>query len=162
MPSILVKQSVLTTVSGQSRVVIEAVTPEVDGGRFPIKRVVDEAVTVEADIFADGHDVLSAVVKWRSGQSSTWSESPMELLVNDRWRGTFELAEVGSYQYTIEGWINHFRSWRRDLEKKSRAGQDLSSELIAGAELIQQTMERARGGDATDLKTAVQTLLAKT
>ena len=159
------KQSVLETVdqlSGQSRVVIEAVTPEIDGGRFPIKRVVDEAVTVEADIFADGHDVLSAVVKWRSGQTSTWSETPMELLVNDRWRATFQLADVGSYQYTIEGWINHFRSWRRDLEKKSRAGQDLSSELIAGAELIQQTMERARGGDATGLKTAVQTLLGKT
>src|SRR3954468_4720867 len=71
---------------GQSRVVIEAVTPEIDGGRFPIKRVAGEDVAVEADIFGDGHDALSAVVKWRACGNSQWEEEPMEFLVNDRWR----------------------------------------------------------------------------
>ena len=85
---------------GRSRAVIENVKPEIDCGRFPAKRTVGERMTVEADIFVDGHDALSALLLYRKEGASTWIETPMQPLVNDRWRGTFEVNEIGNYYYT--------------------------------------------------------------
>src|SRR5688500_7873033 len=96
---------------GRQRVIIERVEPEIDGGRFPIKRTVGEPVVVEADIFADGHDVLAAVLKVGN------QEYPMRPLANDRWRGEFTINEIGAHTYTIEAWVDHFATWERDLEK---------------------------------------------
>src|SRR5215510_4082475 len=79
---------------GRARAVIENVKPEIDCGRFPAKRTVGETMTVEADIFADGHDALLAVLLHRKERASTWTETPMQPLVNDQWRGTFEVDEV--------------------------------------------------------------------
>ena len=79
--------------------VIENVAPEIDGGRFAIKRTIGERVMVEADIFADGHDLLAAVLKFRAAENSEWSETPMELLSNDRWRGEFTVTKFGNYFY---------------------------------------------------------------
>jgi starch synthase (maltosyl-transferring) len=123
------------------RVVIEAVEPAVDGGRFPIKRVPGEAVQVSADIFADGHDVLRAVVRYRGPDArgvpaDPWLEAPLEPIGNDRWQGTFIVDRVGEYEYVVEGWVDRFRSWRRDLEKKAQAGLDVASELLEGALLV--------------------------
>jgi len=91
----------METTEGSKRVVIDAVRPEIDGGRFAAKRVVGETVVVEADVFADGHDALSAVLLYRRQDDPQWSEVPMEPLVNDRWRGAFRVLETGSYFYTI-------------------------------------------------------------
>ena len=120
------------------RVVIEGVLPQVDGGRFPIKRVPGERVEVTADIFADGHDVLAAVLLWRAAGVSEWRESPMELLENDRWGGEFTVDRLGRYEYTVEAWVDRFESWRHELSKKSGAGQDVASELLEGATIIRQ------------------------
>ena len=100
---------------GRRRVVISGVDPEVDAGRFPIKRIPGEAVDVFADVFADGHAALAAVVRWRRADSPDWDESPMEPLGNDRWRGSFRVAELGRYRYTITGWVDEFLTWRRSL-----------------------------------------------
>src|SRR3954466_13975578 len=108
---------------GKQRVAIEGVTPEIDCGRFAIKRTVGEAVTVEADIFSDGHEVISAVLQFRQGTESGGTAVPMEFQVNDRWRGSFEAKQLGDYFYTLEAWVNRFRSERRDLAKKAHAGQ---------------------------------------
>jgi starch synthase (maltosyl-transferring) len=124
------------------RVVIEAVRPQVDGGRFPIKRVVGEEVAVTADIFADGHDVLAAVLLYRRAGEADWREAPLELVENDGWRGRFVVESLGRYEYTIEGWIDRFESWRHELSKKFGAAQDVASELLEGAALIR------RSGDA--------------
>src|SRR5690349_6450322 len=126
----------LDEVCGQCRTTIEAVWPEIDDGLFPIKRVVGEEVAVEADIFGDGHDVIRAVLKWHRWDDEQWSEMPMQTLVNDRWRGVFTVEGVGRYLYTIESWVDRFKSWRRDLEKKIQAQQDVSVELWTGAEVI--------------------------
>jgi starch synthase (maltosyl-transferring) len=133
---------------GRQRVVIEGVSPELDGGYYPVKRVKGESVIVEADIFADGHDVLGAVLKYRHDSEPSWSEIAMEPLVNDRWRGHFNVGSVGSGRYTLEAWIDSLGSWRRDFEKKVKAGLDVSVELLQGAELIRQSAERAREADA--------------
>jgi len=127
----------------QRRVIVEGVHPEVDGGRFPIKRTVGEEVIVGADIFADGHDALGAVLLYRKRGESEWLEVPMQPLGNDRWQARFRIDELTPYEYTIEGWVDRFRSWRHEVSKKFGAGQDLKSELLEGAALVRDALLRA-------------------
>src|SRR5262245_53519497 len=89
------------------RVAIENVTPQVDGGRFPIKRCPGETVVVEADVFADGHDELAALVLWRRAGQDEWAEAPMRPLGNDRWGASFVVDALGEVEYTVEGFVDH-------------------------------------------------------
>src|SRR5881394_3178756 len=93
------------------RVVIRGVEPEIECGRFPAKRVIGESVTVERDVFADGHDSLAAVVRYRHENDEAWSEVPMEELGNDRWRAAFPVERLGHYLYSVSGWIDPFLTW---------------------------------------------------
>ncbi|HXF91190.1 MAG TPA: alpha-1,4-glucan--maltose-1-phosphate maltosyltransferase [Nitrospiraceae bacterium] len=145
---------------GRIRVVIEHVTPEIDGGRFPIKRIVGEAVVVEADIFADGHDALSGLLLYRREQDPDWTEVPLVFLANDRWRGVFRVAEPGRYVYTLTAWADRFKSWRRDLAKKVEAGQDVAVDLLIGAGLLKDVARRAAGPDAQALARSADDLEA--
>ena len=133
--------------------------PEIDSGRFPAKRATGETVTVEADIFADGHDVLAAVLKYRllpihgevapqAPEGLSWTELPMAPLVNDRWRGEFPVAKLGRYRFTVEGWVDHFETWSRQLAKRIEAGQDVTVELEVGARMIEQAGARVDGNTA--------------
>jgi starch synthase (maltosyl-transferring) len=133
------------------RVAIEHVTPEIDSGQFPIKRTPGEEVVVEADVFADGHDVVVARLLWRMRGDSEWSEAAMEPLGNDRWQARFPVEQLARYEYTIEGWVDRFESWREELSKKIGAGQDVSSELLEGAAIVRAAAARANGGDADAL-----------
>ncbi len=142
----------------QRRVVIEHVTPEIDAGRFPVKRVVGETVQVEADVFADGHDAVVAMLLWRATANSAWSEVAMEPLGNDRWRASFPVTRMGACQYTVEGWVDRFVTWRRDLLKRIEAGQDVALELRIGADLVQAAAKRAQGDDRTRLEEAARQL----
>jgi len=139
-----------------ARVMIEAVTPEIDSGRCPIKRVVGEKVVVEADIFADGHDVLSAILLVRQAGKTEWSERPLKPQINDRWRGEFELTCIGSAFYCLEGWVDVFESWRKATRKKIQAGQEVSVEMLMGAQLLQDAAGRANGSDAARLESWAQ------
>jgi starch synthase (maltosyl-transferring) len=133
------------------RVVIEGLEPEIDGGRYPVKRTVGERMVVEADIHADGHDVLSAVVLYRPDGESEWSEAVMRPLENDRWRGQFFVESLGPYFYTVQAWVDAFQSWCRDTAKKAEAGQDISVAGQLGARLLQSAAKRARGNDSKRL-----------
>lgn len=128
---------------GRRRPVIEGLSPEIDGGRFPIKRVPGETVVVEADIFTDGHDALEAVLQFRHRGDSAWREARMEFLSNDRWRARFSTERLGEYSYRVAAWVDHFTTWRKDLEKKAKAGQEIGVDLRAGALLIEQAARRA-------------------
>ena len=99
----------------RKRAIIEGVKPEVDGGRFPIKRVVGEDVVVEADIFADSHDSLSCILKYRKDGTPRWTEAPMTYLVNDRWQGVFVVHDTGRFLYTVEAWVGRFVTWKGNL-----------------------------------------------
>lgn len=136
----------------RKRVVIEGVKPQIDGGRYPIKRTVGETVEVEADVFADGHDAISVLLLYRMEGDSRWSEAPMAFLVNDRWKGVFAVNEMGRCVYTLEAWVDHFRTWQGDLVKKVNAGQDVSVDLLIGAEIIVDAVSRASEWDAKRLK----------
>ncbi|HKV48736.1 MAG TPA: alpha-1,4-glucan--maltose-1-phosphate maltosyltransferase [Candidatus Acidoferrales bacterium] len=134
------------------RVVIERVRPEIDGGRFPIKRVVGEKIVVEADIFADGHDQLSCRILYWDETDKKPHSAPLEPIVNDRWRGEFRVSEIGTSRYTVEGWIDHFKTWRGDLLKRIAAGQDVRTDLLIGAEFIEEAASRAADEDGKLLR----------
>jgi starch synthase (maltosyl-transferring) len=142
---------------GRCRVVIERVSPEIDCGRFPIKRVVGEKVIVEADVFADGHDRVACQILYQHGDEGVHS-CLMEPLGNDRWRSEFRVMTIGKYQYTVEGWIDRFQSWRDDFEKKIAAGQDVKVDLVAGGKLVESAASRATTEDAALLRQWAQRL----
>ena len=227
--------------AGTRRVVVERVQPEIDAGRFPIKRVVGETVFVSADVFADGHDLLAGVVKYRCipaappseksalerpagppsagpaprtegrpdsasyapaagpaprtegrpgsasyapaagpaprtegrpgsashapaagpaprtegrpGSAShapadpAWLEVPLVALDDDRWGAAFTVTELGEYEYTVEAWVDRFASWLKGLVAKADARQDVSSELLEGAQLIESVVRMDTGCD---------------
>jgi starch synthase (maltosyl-transferring) len=136
---------------GRRRVVIEGVDPEIDGGRFAIKRCLREKVIVQADIFSDGHDLLSARLRYRDQKEEEWRETDMQMVINDRWRGEFTVSHIGRYYYTLIAWVDEFQTFRRDLHKKVQAGQDVAVELTMGAALIKAAATRAGGPDAARL-----------
>ena len=143
---------------GRKRVQIESVSPEIDGGRFPVKRTVGENIQIEVDMFTDGHDAVAGVIMYRPETSAEWLEVSLSPLVNDRWQGEFTVSQLGRYIYTISGWVDHFLSWRRGMAKKLAAGQDVSIDLLIGAQLVEQASTRATGNDGTQLKTWAATL----
>lgn len=128
-------------------VVIESITPQIDGGRYPIKRAENEDVVVEADIFKDGHDIVTAVLKWRKAGDPAWHETPMRPIPNgnDRWRGTLTVSGTGRYEYTIEAWGDVFLSWRDEVRKKVDGGlTGLASEALEGARIVRDCAARAK------------------
>ena len=132
-------------------VVIENLQPLIDGGRYPIKRIVGEDLVVEADIFKDGHDVVAAILKWRVLGKRAWRETPMNFVDNDRWRGICTLYDEDIHEYTVEAWTDNFRSWQAEFAKKFEAGiSDLRSEALEGAALVEAAARRAR--DRADRK----------
>jgi starch synthase (maltosyl-transferring) len=138
---------------GRRRVVIDKVRPEIDGGRFPIKRVVGEVVEVEADAFTDGHDAITCRLLWRPESQERWNEAGMKALPNDLWTAEIPLPEQGRWFYTVVAWVDHFKTWRRDLRKRVDAGQDVALDLRVGAALVRAASERARkAGKAADAR----------
>jgi starch synthase (maltosyl-transferring) len=133
---------------GRRRAVVEGIVPRVDCGRFAAKRALGDLVAVEADVFTDGHDVVACRLLRRSADTSAWQESPMSPLGNDRWRGELRVDRLGRWEVTVEGWVDHFLTWRRDLEKRHAAGQASDVDLRIGAGIVLAAAGRA--GDAAD------------
>jgi len=119
----------------KARVVIENISPQIDCGEFPVKRVVGETVMVEADVFTDGHDIVTPVMLYRREGASEWVEAPMSPLHNDRWVARFAVTQVGRYEFTVRAWVDHLATWRRDIAKKQAAGQDVAVDLLRGKQL---------------------------
>ncbi len=135
---------------GRQRVVIENVQPEIDAGRFPIKRVIGQTVAVEADAFSDGHDALRCVLRCRHETETDWREISMEPLGSDRWGASFPITELGRYFYSVTAWVDHFLSWRHELVRRKDA-QDIAVALQVGARLIGEAAQRASGEDHRQL-----------
>jgi starch synthase (maltosyl-transferring) len=137
---------------GRRRVVIEHVHPEIDGGYFPIKRVVGEKVVVQADIFADGHDTVSTRLLYKGPHDSGWKEVPMKCIGDDRWVGEFTVEDLGMYSYTPSGWVDQFKTWQKDMKKKLDAGQDVSVDIQTGIEYIVKASKRSIEEDKKKLE----------
>ncbi len=132
----------------RARIVIERVRPEVDGGRFPVKRAVGEWVSVEADVFTDGHDAVRCLLLFRREDQPDWTESVMTPIGNDRFRGEFQVTELGRYQYSVRAWVDRFGSWRHDMAKRISASSDTEIDYRTGAKLFEEAAARASGADA--------------
>jgi starch synthase (maltosyl-transferring) len=139
-------------------IVIENVYPELDSGRFPVKREVGDVFEVWADIFKEGHDVLCARLKYRRKRDKKWRETDMELMDNDRWHGSFMLEENTRYIYTIEAFANVFESWKRNLLARSQAGEDISAELPDGQRIVTELASRASGNEDMMVETILKDL----
>ncbi|MDQ6680362.1 MAG: DUF3416 domain-containing protein, partial [Pseudomonadota bacterium] len=145
--------------AGRVRAVVDAIRPSIDGGRFAAKRVVGDEMVVEADCFTDGHDVLRVMLRWRAESDERFNETEMAPLGNDVWRGTFPLRAVGRYIYTVAAWVDHFKSWRNELERRIDA-DDIRIAARVGAGLIGEAAARAQGSDRKALTTWAARLLA--
>jgi starch synthase (maltosyl-transferring) len=121
------------------RIQIEDVWPQIDCGRYPVKRSVGDEVEVWATIFRDSHELLGAAILYRAPGSTQWEEVPMRKVEDqpDRWTGSFHVDRCGRWEFTVQAWVDRFESWRDELRRKVEAGQaDLDSELQEGAALL--------------------------
>ncbi|MCH5375838.1 MAG: DUF3416 domain-containing protein, partial [Planctomycetes bacterium] len=112
---------------------------------------VGQTVAVRAAVFADGHDRLRCLLKYRTDDEADWTEIPMAPLGNDRWQAEFEVIRLTSYRYTLEAWVDRFLTWQEDLKKRLAAEQEVPVELLIGADLIAKAAERAEGADRESL-----------
>jgi len=135
---------------GRVRAVIDAVLPAVDGGRFPVKRIAGEAIGIEAHCFTDGHDRLRVVLRWHAVGASDEYEVDMRPQANDVWLAEFTPPRAGRYRYTVVAWVDHFESWRHELERRDDPG-DIRVALQVGSALIDEAAGRASGSDAAIL-----------
>ncbi|HET7621024.1 MAG TPA: alpha-1,4-glucan--maltose-1-phosphate maltosyltransferase, partial [Gemmatimonadaceae bacterium] len=144
-------------------IAIECVEPQLDGGRFAVKRVMGDSFEVSADIFKDGHDLIKAQVRYRSSEDAEWRFVPLVYdFDSDRWSSGFPLDRIGLWRYTVDAWTDRFGSWRRDLQKKLDAGQDVAPELLEGAAMVDTAARRARFGEARTTLKRWSTLLKGT
>ena len=126
------------------RLLIEHVTPTVDGGRYAVKRILGEACRVEADILRDGHDVLAGRIAFRGPGDTTWQYAPLAYdFDRDRWHGTFVPTAIGRWTFTVEGWTERFATWRRALAARHEARRDVEPDLLDGAALLSEAAAHA-------------------
>ncbi len=156
---------------GRRRVVIEEIEPQVNGGRYPAKRVLGDRVTVTAAVFSDGHDHVGARLLFRHSSEKKWRETRFTALPNDVWGATFPVDRTGTWTFTVEGWVDHFDTWNADLGKRLTAQpdpseptqqisepQDIPVQLLIGAGLLDEAAGRAKGADAKRLKAGAEAL----
>ncbi|WP_207423696.1 alpha-1,4-glucan--maltose-1-phosphate maltosyltransferase [Desertivirga brevis] len=137
--------------NGRKRVIITAISPQVEGGTYPAKAAIHEDLLISASIFADGHDEVAASVEIKQAGENNWIEIPLNFVINDYWEATVEPRETGFLNFRIRGWIDHFTTWQLGLRKKSDAGQDISVELLIGVEMLEKAAKIAEKTDAATL-----------
>ena len=128
---------------GRRRVVIEGISPQVDGGRFPVKRTVGDRIRVEAVAYTDGHDAIRVVIGHRPPATDAGSRARWSPLGNDIWEGGFSVDEIGRHDFVVTAWVDRFETWRRDFAKRVEAGQDVTVDLLIGAALVDDAAARA-------------------
>ena len=143
---------------GSKRVVITNVAPQVDCGTYLAKATLEDPLTIAADIFTDGHDEIAASVMIKHRKDRQWKEYPMTFINNDHWELIFYPDKLGEYQFQVQGWVDHFSTWRKGLLKKYEAGQDITVELQIGAGLIEQAAGRAPAKEKAALGQFARTL----
>ena len=127
----------------QTRIIIENVLPQLDGGAFAIKRIVGQKVTITADVFSDGHDVIECCVKYKHEKDKKWQEVRMKSIDNDSWGAEFHVDKQGGYIYYVEGWVDYALNWQHGTERKIHDNQYVKSELLEGAEYVQAILKLA-------------------
>ncbi|MFN4122318.1 MAG: alpha-1,4-glucan--maltose-1-phosphate maltosyltransferase [Flavobacteriales bacterium] len=150
------KAGIKSEIMGKCRAVIENIYPAVEGGKLPIKRVSGERIDVKADIFADGHDIISAQLLHRKKGELSWNASKMTLKSNDEWTGFFHAGSEGLYEYAIKAWVDHDLTWLHGFKKKSEAGEKLDVELMIGLKYLRGIESMVRDEDRHMVENAIR------
>jgi starch synthase (maltosyl-transferring) len=129
----------------QTRIIIENVSPQLNGGSFAIKRIIGQKINVSADVFSDGHDVIQCCVKYKHESEKVWQEVRMNASINDEWHATFSVEKQGHYTYFVEGWVDYALNWQHGTERKINDHQYVKSELLEGAEYIRAILNVVEG-----------------
>jgi starch synthase (maltosyl-transferring) len=137
----------------QTRIIIENVSPQLDGGAYAIKRIVGQKITVTADVFSDGHDIVECCVKFKHEKDKKWQEVRMQSTENDAWKTDFKVEKQGCYSYFVEGWVDHALNWQHGTERKIHDNQYVKSELLEGAEYVKTVSKLADKTEKVYLKT---------
>ena len=145
----------------QTRIVIENVLPQLDGGAFAIKRIVDQKVVVTADVFSDGHDVIECQVKYKHENDKKWQEVRMRPTENDAWTAEFKVEKQGTYTYFVEGWVDYALNWQHGTERKIQDNQHVKSELLEGAEYVKVVQKLADVDEKAYLKKVAAYLITE-
>lgn len=140
----------------QTRIIIENVAPQLDGGAFAIKRIVGQKVRVTASVFSDGHDVIQCGVKFKHQSDKKWREIRMIPADNDDWYCEFKVEKQGMYTYFVEGWVDYALNWQHGTERKIFDNQHVKSELLEGAEYVKETQKLATKEEKKYLDTVVK------
>ena len=151
----------LNKIDGKERVVIDNVQPEINNGRFDIKRIEGESVKVGADIFADGHEQVQAYLLFRKKGERYWQKKPMSIVAKDRWQGEFVVNEIGIYEYTIVAMLNHLATWWRNIQKKAASPDNLSVDLKNGLPLLAKIISKIEEPDKKAIMQKIMTLIQK-
>ena len=136
----------------QTRIVIENVLPQIDGGIYYIKRIVGQNINVTADVFSDGHDIVEVCVKFKHESDKKWQEVRMSPMVNDEWIASFKVEKQGIYSYFVEGWIDYALNWRHGTKRKIQDNQYVKSELLEGAEYVNTALKFANDSEKAYLE----------
>ena len=136
----------------QKRVVIDYVSPQINNGDFPIKRVVNEIVNIDAHVLVDGHDVIAASILYKHENDATWSDVRMQHINNDDWQASFVVEKQGSYTYKVEGWVDHALNWQHGITRKIEDNQQVSSELLEGINYLKNVSKKATASEKRYLK----------
>jgi len=124
--------------SGQKRVIITNVSPQVEEGKFPAKSAIHESFKISTDVFSDGHDEIAASAFVKKITDTEWTEYPLHFVINDHWETTYKATDTGVYEFKIEGWVDHYTTWKKGLKKKFDAGHDINVEIQIGVELLEE------------------------
>lgn len=151
---------VTDNINGNIRPQVESVLPAVDGGRFAVKRCIDESLTVTAIAYTDGHDLIGCTLLYRGPGESDWHETPMRSLGNDHWEAEFSPSVLGIHEYTVEAWLDPFATWQADLARRADPDDILALELAVGAELLLEAAKHASDDDASRLRASARELAA--
>ncbi|RZJ31461.1 MAG: alpha-1,4-glucan--maltose-1-phosphate maltosyltransferase [Flavobacterium sp.] len=143
----------------QTRIVIENVQPQIDGGAYFIKRIVGQTVIVTADVFSDGHDLIECCVKYKHETDDSWREVRMTPMGNDEWKAEFKTEKQGYYSYFVEGWVDYALNWQHGTGRKIQDTQHVKSELLEGAEYINDVMKLADESEAKYLKAVAKSFI---
>lgn len=145
----------------QTRIVIENVLPQLDSGAFPIKRIIGQKVTVTADVFADGHDVVECAVLFKHESDKKWQEVRMAPTENDSWTAAFSVEKQGTYSYYVEGWVDYALNWQHGTERKIKDNQQVKSELLEGAEYVNAIVKITDKTETAYLKTIAKSFASE-
>ena len=146
----------------QKRVVIDYVSPQINGGEFFIKRVVNEIVNIDAHVLVDGHDVIAASVLYKHEKAKTWNEVRMQLIENDEWKASFTVEKQGFYSYKVEAWVDYALNWQHGIERKIDDNQHVKSELLEGVLYLKPLLKKATKTEQVYIKSCIEAFVNET